>query len=70
MLELIVVVAMIVLMARIANADDQSPWLWGGLTFALCAAAIVFIPLPFVRLAIVGVVVFMGMIAYKVVKDR
>ena len=70
LLEIIIVIAMIVLMARIASADDQSPWLWGGLTFALCAAAIVLIPLPIIRLAIVGGVVFIAMIVYKVMKDR
>ena len=37
LLEIIIVVAMIVLMARIASADDQSPWLWGGSDLrALC----------------------------------
>ena len=70
MLEILIVIAMIVLMAKIASADDQSPWLWGGLTFALSAAAIVLIPLPIIRLAIVGVVVFIAMIVYKVMKDR
>ena len=70
MLEILIVIAMIVLMAKIASADDQSPWLWGGLTFALSVAALVLIPLPIIRLAIVGVVVFIAMIVYKVMKDR
>jgi hypothetical protein len=65
MFELIVAILLIVAMLKIANADNQSPVLWGGVTFLVAAACIALIPLPFIRLGIAGVVVFLAMIGYK-----
>lgn len=69
MLELLLMIAAVVAMARIASADGHSPWLWGIVTVAACLASAV-IPLPFVRVLIAFVVVFVAMMVYKGVKDR
>ena len=70
MLEIFVCIATIVAMAKIASADDQSPLLWGLITFALVAACVVLIPLPFIRVGIAFVVAIAAMITYKVVSNR
>jgi hypothetical protein len=69
MLELLVAIALIVAMAKIASADDQSPIVWGALTGAIIVGCF-FIPLPFLRLGIAFVVAFVAMIGYKVVRNR
>ena len=51
MLELILVVAAIVLMVRIADAEGRSGIIWGAVTFGICMAPCA-IPLPFIRIAI------------------
>ena len=71
MLEIIVVVLLIVAMVKIAGNDNQSPLLWGIVTFVVAAACIVLIPsLPFIRVGIAGVLVFVGMIGYKTVSNN
>ena len=66
MFEIALGVGLVVVMARLAAADDRSPLLWGAITFGLCALSL-FIPFPFFRMLIVAVVVFVAMIAAKVV---
>ena len=68
MLEIIVGIAAIVAMAKIADADDQSALLWGLITFALIVASLMLIPLPLIRVGIAFVVAIIAMIIYKVVK--
>lgn len=71
MFELIVSVFAVVAMVRIASADDQSPLLWGLITFGLCVLSFMLMPgLPFIRVGIAFVVAFIGMIVYKVAADR
>jgi hypothetical protein len=70
MFEIIVSILAVVAIVKIASADDQSPWLWGSVTFGLCILCIMFIPLPFLRVGAAFVLAFVGMIAYKVVSDR
>jgi hypothetical protein len=47
-MEIIIAIAGVVLMVRVARMEDRSPLLWGILTFCLCAAAL-FVPYPFLR---------------------
>ena len=70
MLEIIVGVLLVVAIVKIADADDQSAGLWGGITVLAVLAAFFFIPLPFLRVGIAGIVVFLSMIGYKVAASR
>ena len=70
MLEIFVCIATIVAMVKIASADDQSPLLWGLVTFLVVTACVVFIPLAFIRVGIAFVVSLAAMIVYKIVKNR
>ena len=70
MLELIVGILAVIAMVKIASADDQSPWIWGAITFALFIACVFLIPLPFLRVGIAFGLAFIGMITYKVAANR
>jgi hypothetical protein len=69
MFEIIVGIGVCVVMGKIAGQDGHSGWIWGLITFGLCAACIV-IPLPFLRLGIAGILSFAGLIVYKIVAQR
>jgi len=64
MFEIILGIVICVFMAKIASADEHSPMIWFGVTFILCVGA-VFIPLPYLRFLIAGVVSFGLMLGYK-----
>jgi hypothetical protein len=68
MLEIIVAIAAIVAIVKIADADGQTPWVWGLVTFGLIALSMV-IPLPFIRVLIAAVAAFVLMIVKKVARD-
>ena len=70
MLEFIVLGAMIVLMVKIADFEDESKLLWGLVTFGLCGASLFVIPLPFLRVVIAGVVTFVILTVYRIVAKR
>ena len=70
MFEIVVAIAAIVAMAKIADADDQSPLLWGLITFALIAASVVLVPLAFIRVGVAFVVAIIAMITFKVVRNQ
>ena len=70
MLELIVLAAMVVLMVKIADFEDESKLLWGFITFALCGGSLLVIPLPFFRIVIAGVVTFVIFMVYRIVAKR
>ena len=69
MFKIIVGIAAVVAMVRIASADNQSTTLWGLVTFMLVVASL-FIPLPFIRVGIAFVLAFLAMFTYKVVANR
>ncbi len=58
MLELAVGIGLCVIMFRIAAASNRSGVTWFGITFVGCALSL-FIPLPYLRFLIVGVVVLL-----------
>ena len=64
MIEIILGIAVCVIMAKVASADDLSGANWFCVTFALCFGAL-FIPLPYLRFLIAGVAAFALMIGYK-----
>ena len=71
MFEILVAIAAIVAVVKIASADDQSPLLWGLVTFGLCALSIGALPnLPFIRIGVAAVLAIVLMIGYKIWKDR
>lgn len=49
-----------VLMAKIADMDGRSRIVWGGLTLAFCLASI-WIPLPYLRFLIAGILAYVLM---------
>ena len=57
-------------MYRIADADDESGFLWGGVTFLLCVGSVVFVPLPFLRILGVAIVTFILMMVGKGIRNR
>ena len=69
MIELILAIILIVTMARVAVADNQSGALWGCaclvITF-LCFA----IPIPFARVLIAGILTWVAMITYKIAFNK
>jgi hypothetical protein len=70
MIELFAGFMLILSMVKIADHDNQSPLLWGIVTFLITAACISLIPIPFIRIGIAGLLVFVGMIGYKTIADR
>ena len=69
MLEIIVGIMAVVAMAKVASADNQSPIIWGSVTFVLVIACL-FIPMPFLRVGLAFVLAFVAMIGYKVATNR
>ncbi len=68
MIEIGLGIAACVIMSKIASADDESPILWGVVTFGLCCLS-VFIPLPFLRILIAWGASFALMIVVKMRRD-
>ena len=69
MFEILLIVGVISIMAKIANADDQSAILWGVVTGGLCLLSLL-IPIPFGRILIAGVLAFVLMMGYKAIRGR
>ena len=61
MLEIIVIIAAVVGMVRLAGAENSARLLWGLVMGGACGLSL-FIPLPFVRLGIAVVAVFVAWI--------
>ena len=70
MFELLVCIAAIGAVVRVAVADNQSGLLWGLITFGLCAACVVMIPLAFIRVGIAFALALLAMFIYKVAANR
>jgi len=49
--ELVMVIFAVVVMVRVADAENRSGSLWGAVTFLLCMLSLA-IPLPFLRVLI------------------
>jgi len=66
MLEIILLIFASVGVYRMAENDEQSGPLWGLLTFGVGFAGFFFVPLPFLRVILAPVIVFILMILYRV----
>ena len=70
MFELAMIIAAVILMYRIAEMDNDSGALWGGITALACIAALFTIPFPLVRIAIVAATMFVVMFICRLVANR
>ena len=66
MLEIILMVAVCVLMAKVAvNSDEIGP-VWGGITAGICVVCLFVIPWPFARVLLAAIVAFAALTVKKV----
>ena len=70
MFELILIAMMVVAIIKIASTDDQSPFVWGGVALLLGIACCMFVPFPFFRVLLAGLLTFGAMIGYKVMANK
>ncbi len=68
MLEIIMMGVCVVGMFRVAENDNESGILWGGVTALLCILGVMFVPLPYARELIAFGLAFLLLIAYKVLR--
>lgn len=68
MIELVVMLACIVLMARVAEFENRSGVIWGSVTLVLCLACFS-IPLPYVRVLIALVISYIALSVYNARQD-
>ena len=70
MIGWLVLAAACIAMYRIADAEGKSGILWAGITLAICIGMAFLMPnWPVVNVALGGVVSFIVMFVYKVVKN-
>ncbi|MHC4673120.1 MAG: hypothetical protein ACYTF1_09725 [Planctomycetota bacterium] len=69
MLEIIMIIASVTIMAKVASMEGRSSLAWGGLTFLLCIGSIAVIPLPLLNILIGLVASFVLIFAMKMVQD-
>ena len=69
MCELAMCLFAIVAIIKIARHEDQSPWVWGAITFVICFLCLL-IPLPFIRVLIALVASFSAMIIWNVIDSK
>jgi len=70
MIGWLVLAAAVVAMYRIAEAEGKSGILWGSMTLVICFAMAFLMPnWPIVNVALGGIISFIVMFVYKVVKN-
>ena len=69
MIEILIGVAAVIAMIRIADAEEQSRLIWGSVTVGLMILSLL-LPLPMVRVALAGILAFVAMFVYKIVANR
>jgi len=65
MLELALLLVASIAMAKVADSDGMSPYLWGLLTLGIGFIAVILIPLPFLSVLIGPISTFILMIFCK-----
>jgi hypothetical protein len=70
MFEIIVGVCVCSMIAKIADADDESPLLWGAVTALLCFLGVLLSLAPFFRMLGAGILSFVILMVFKMVRDR
>jgi hypothetical protein len=69
MIEIVMAIAVVVAMVKIADMENQSPFLWGAVAIGflvLCFA----IPVPMLRVVVAGLLSYGAMFVYKVVANK
>jgi hypothetical protein len=69
MLELVLLVAAVVAMSRIAAFEERSSLVWGGLTLILCLGSLL-VPLPFLRVGGAFAASFVILWISKIIANR
>jgi hypothetical protein len=69
MIEIGLGIAACVSIYKIAEADDESGLLWGGITVLLCYFSL-YLPYPYLRFLLAAVAAFILMIVFKLIRDR
>lgn len=67
--ELILAIALIVAMVRIADVENMSPWLWGAVAFLILLGSGI-IPIPYFRILVAGILSYGAMLTYKIVANK
>ena len=62
-------VGVCVVMAKIANMENQSGPLWVGIAFLLCMASLM-VPLPFLRILLAGILAYILMFVRNMIRSR
>ncbi len=68
--ECILVLVAAIAIVKIAKIEKRSRWLWGGLTFALCFASTYMSYLPYMRILIIAVLVFVLMMVCNIFRQH
>ncbi len=65
MIGIVIIVAAVVMMVKVADIENRSPVVWGSLTVASCIGAVALIPVPLVNLLVGVVAPLVGMFVLK-----
>jgi hypothetical protein len=68
MLGWLVLGCAVFIMAKVAHMEERSPILWGGITFLICVATTITIPLPFISMIIGLAISFTAMFVVKLLE--
>lgn len=68
LVELVMAIAVVILLYRIADIEDESRLLWTLVAVACCAGCHFYFSNPFVRMGIAAVIAYGAMTIYRVVK--
>jgi hypothetical protein len=66
-LEAVCAAVVCAVLGRVADADGHSPFVWAGVTVALCLASLL-VPVPIFRLVLAGYVAVLAMFVYNLVR--
>ena len=70
MFNLLIIIAGVILMVKVADIEERSGLLWGGITLLTCLGSGALIPLPFLDIVIGIVISFLLMTAAKVIQKN
>lgn len=70
MLEIVLLIAVCVSVAKMASNDGQSGGLFGGITMLIALGLIVTMPFPFLRVLLAGAIGVVALIGYRVAFNK
>ena len=65
MLELALLIAICVIMGKVAAASNCNGWAWGGITLAIAIGCLFLLNWPFLRLMLAAILSFVAMTVYR-----